>query len=62
MTQWQRWFARWQAGQTERGQGLMEYALILSLVAIILVIIISVYGQEVKDLYEFAIKSLPFFD
>lgn len=35
----------------EHGQGLMEYGLILILVAIIVVFILSVYGSQVANLF-----------
>ena len=58
----QRWYVRWFVVPAESGQGLFEYALIISLVAVIMVIIIGIYGGEVKDLYQYAIDRLPFFD
>ncbi len=45
-------------GKTERGQGLMEYALILVLVAIVVVIGLTLYGNSVEDLYDFAVTGL----
>ena len=35
----------------EHGQGLVEYALILMLVAVIVIIILGVFGDSVVDLY-----------
>lgn len=35
----------------EQGQGLMEYGLILVLVAIIVVLILGVYGSQVANLF-----------
>ncbi len=62
MDRLQRWYVRWVVVPAESGQGLMEYALVISLVAIIMVIIIGIYGEEVRDLYQYAIDRLPFFD
>jgi len=35
----------------ERGQGLLEYGLIIVLVAIIVVFILTVYGSQVANLF-----------
>jgi len=35
----------------ERGQGLMEYGLIIFLAAIIVVLILTVYGSQVANLF-----------
>ena len=35
----------------ERGQGLMEYALILALVAVVVIAIMSVFGPAVGNMY-----------
>jgi pilus assembly protein Flp/PilA len=35
----------------ERGQGLFEYALILVLVAIIVVLILGIYGSDVANFF-----------
>ncbi len=39
---------------SEEGQGLMEYALVLMLVAIVVVAILSVFGTQIEALYEIA--------
>lgn len=39
---------------SEEGQGLMEYALVLVFVAIVVIAILSVFGQELEALYEIA--------
>ncbi len=62
MDRLQRWYLRWLVIPAEDGQGLLEYALIISLVATIMVVIIGIYGGEVKDLYQYAIDRLPFFN
>lgn len=35
----------------ERGQGLVEYALIMVLVAIVIIIILGVFGDSVREIY-----------
>jgi len=44
--------------KTERGQGLLEYALILSLVFLIVIIVVAVYGEAVVALYRDTILPL----
>ena len=44
---------------TEFGQGLVEYALILLLVALALIIILSVYGTELAGVYSNIIDQIP---
>lgn len=43
----------------ERGQGLMEYGLILILVAIIVVLILGVYGSQVANLFSRVTNQIP---
>ena len=40
------------------GQGLIEYALILMLVAIIVIVIVAVFGGSVGNLYSVAINAI----
>jgi pilus assembly protein Flp/PilA len=40
------------AGEDEEGQGLVEYALILLLVAMALVGMLTVLGQQLEDAYQ----------
>jgi pilus assembly protein Flp/PilA len=48
-----------QHAAAEKGQGLMEYALILVLVALIVIIILAVVGVAVRDgLYENIIENI----
>ena len=42
-----------------RGQGLVEYALILGLVAIIVIVIVAVFGTEVSEMYKQVIDNWP---
>jgi pilus assembly protein Flp/PilA len=37
--------------QTERGQGLVEYALILSLVAVVVIIMLTLLGSSINEIY-----------
>lgn len=39
---------------SEEGQGLMEYALVLVLVAIVVIAILSAFGEQVEGLYQIA--------
>ena len=43
----------------ELGQGLVEYALILLLVALALIIILSIFGTELADVYSNVIENIP---
>jgi len=45
--------------KSEYGQGLVEYALILLLVAILLIIVVSIYGTELADVYSNIIDQIP---
>ncbi len=42
----------------DRGQGLVEYTLILVLVAIIVVVVLATMGQEVKQVFSDVVNSL----
>ena len=44
---------------TENGQGLVEYSLILLLVALVMIIILSVYGTELAGVYSNIIDQIP---
>lgn len=43
----------------ESGQGLVEYALILLLVALALIVLLSIFGVEVADVYANIIDNIP---
>ncbi len=43
----------------ERGQGLVEYALILLLVVIVLVILVTVFGGQVGNLFSRITSAWP---
>ena len=42
----------------ERGQGLVDYALILSLLVIVVIVVLVFFGEAVGNLYEGAISEL----
>lgn len=44
----------------EVGQGLTEYGMILILVAIALVLSLTVFGEQVSDVYQWVVDNLPF--
>jgi Flp pilus assembly pilin Flp len=41
------------------GQGLVEYSLILLLVALALILILSIFGTELADVYSNIIENIP---
>jgi Flp pilus assembly pilin Flp len=41
------------------GQGLVEYSLILLLIALALILILSVFGTELADVYSNIIANIP---
>jgi Flp pilus assembly pilin Flp len=58
-----RWFwlqYRANVQQLDQGQSLVEYALILLLASILVVILVFVLGQNVGDLYQHIVDQLPF--
>ena len=44
---------------TENGQGLVEYSLILLLVALALILVLSIFGTELADVYSNIIENIP---
>ena len=46
--------------QPEDGQGLTEYALIMSFVVILLVVLLYFFGAQVEATYEDILDQLPF--
>jgi len=42
----------------ESGQGLVEYALILSLVVLIVIILVVILGESIVGLYDYGITAL----
>ena len=43
----------------ERGQGLVEYALILALVALVIIIVLSVFGGQVGNVFSRITSAVP---
>jgi pilus assembly protein Flp/PilA len=43
----------------ERGQGLVEYALIILLVALVLILIVTLLGTQISQLYSEIVTSWP---
>ncbi len=43
----------------ERGQGLVEYALILAFIALVVIVIIGVFGGSVANYYSRVTNSMP---
>lgn len=43
----------------ETGQGLVEYSLILLLVAIALIVVLTVYGKDLANVYSNIIDNIP---
>jgi len=43
----------------DTGQGLVEYALILLLVALAIIIILSIFGTGLGDVYSNIIENIP---
>ena len=44
--------------QTEKGQGLVEYALILVLVALIVIVIVAIYGPAVGNMFSNVVSGI----
>ena len=45
------WFATVRPGDEEDGQGMVEYALILALVAVVAIAILFILGNQVKNVF-----------
>ncbi|MCK4801909.1 MAG: pilus assembly protein [Anaerolineales bacterium] len=43
---------------TETGQGLVEYSLILLLVALALIVVLSIFGSDLADVYSNIIDNI----
>lgn len=43
----------------EKGQGLVEYAIILALVALLVIVVVRALGPEIGDAYSSINSSLP---
>jgi pilus assembly protein Flp/PilA len=44
---------------TESGQGLVEYSLVILLIALVIIIILSIFGTELADVYSNIIDNIP---
>ena len=44
---------------TDTGQGLVEYALILLLIALVVIIVLSIFGVELGSVYSNVIDNFP---
>jgi pilus assembly protein Flp/PilA len=44
---------------TDTGQGLVEYALILMLIALVVILILSIFGVELGSVYSNVIDNFP---
>jgi Flp pilus assembly pilin Flp len=43
----------------EKGQGLFEYALIISLIAIGLIVALQAYGVDLGEIFDYILEMLP---
>lgn len=43
----------------DTGQGLVEYSLILLLIALALILVLSIFGTELADVYSNIIENIP---
>ena len=57
MLQWLWWLDR-RAGRWSRGQGLVEYALIMIFVAVVLIALLVILGPGVKNFYVDIVNEL----
>lgn len=46
------------SGQVERGQGLVEYALIIALVVLVALIVFVLLGEAIENLFKETINTL----
>ena len=43
---------------SERGQGFVEYALILMLVVIVVIVVLAIFGPAIGNMYSTAVSSI----
>ena len=43
----------------DTGQGLVEYSLILLFIAVAIIIILSIFGTELADVYSNIVENIP---
>jgi pilus assembly protein Flp/PilA len=58
MALWQRLLCLPYAHRWKRGQGLVEYALILVFVAVVVIVILVALGPSIQDVYQNIIDNL----
>ncbi len=46
-----RWIERWDAHRRETGQGMVEYALILVLIAMVVIVMLTFMGKDVNNAF-----------
>jgi Flp pilus assembly pilin Flp len=46
-------------GSSERGQGLVEYAMILILAVMVIIVVLALFGPAVGAMYSNIIASIP---
>jgi pilus assembly protein Flp/PilA len=44
--------------RTEKGQGLVEYALVIILVAIVVIVLVAIFGQAVGNMFSTIVASI----
>jgi len=54
------WRLNRRADRWLRGQGLVEYALILVLIAVVVILAVALFGQSLANLYDYINTTLPF--
>ena len=42
----------------ERGQGLVEYAFLMSLVVVVVIVVLTMVGVSIEDMYDYTIGRL----
>jgi len=45
-------------GSARRGQGLVEYALILALVVIVVIVVVALMGRQIQDAFQDVANTL----
>jgi pilus assembly protein Flp/PilA len=46
-------------GKLERGQGLFEYSLIILLVALVLIVVVGIFGTQLSTLFSQITSAIP---
>lgn len=45
--------------QNEEGQGIVEYALIIALVVLVIILSLTLFGQSIANLYQNIVNGFP---